>query len=185
MLRRRRGTSVYEVYDEETFLAAEGGIAVGALQGASVARHRPSSQSGRSRRWPAALALALAAVSVASVLDERAHPPARTSANASAKGEPAASPPDAQVAAQPAREAPSARPSRRARTARRARLADPPRRPAPHATRRRARRHVQVRREVAGAKSAAPEPGSPQASRTGAVRQQGRVRVEFEFGFEG
>jgi hypothetical protein len=185
MLRHRRGTSVYEVYDEETFLAADGGIAVGALQDASVARDRPSSRSGRSWRWPAALALALAALSVAAVVDERRHAPARTSTNASGKGAAAASPPHAQVAAQSASEAPSARPSRPARTTRRVRLADAPRRPAPHATRRRARRHVQVRREMAGATSPAPGPGSPQASGTAAVRQQGRAGVDLEFGFEG
>jgi hypothetical protein len=175
---------VYEVYDEETFLAAEDGIAAGTLQGASGTRDRPSSRSGRSRRWPAALALALAGLSVAAVVDDRTHPPRRTSANASAKAAPAF-PLDARVAAKPAPESQNAQPSRRARTTRRGRLADPPRRPATHAARRRARRHAQVRRDVAGAKSPAREPGSTQAPWTGAARQHGRARVDLEFGFEG
>jgi hypothetical protein len=185
MFRRHRGTSVYEVYDEETFLVAEEGTAGPAFQHAVGTGDQPYRRSARSRRWPAGLALAFAAMSVAAVVDDRLDPVARTSTNVPATTAPSALHADVRRAAERATRRRSARASRMRRTARRVHVPDAPRHPTPQPTGRRAHRHPSLRRDVAGATRSALEPGSAQAQGTGRVRPQAGARVAVEFGFEG
>src|SRR5512132_1606887 len=77
MLRNRRGTSVYLVCDEDTFLAeSPGGAAVALADSAPTVL-----RSARPRRWAYVLIAALAGAAAinlraSSVVHERGHPPA-------------------------------------------------------------------------------------------------------------